>query len=286
MKELNPAIFKNIRRIQLNSTKLANSFLAGAYHSAFKGKGMEFEDVRAYVPGDEIRSIDWNVTARMNEPYVKNFREERELSVLLLVDISASARFGSLQSKQELIAEIGSLLAFSATKNNDRVGLILFSDIIEEYLPPKRGTSHILRIVRDLLAYVPARGKTDIAHALHFLGKVQKKTCICFLISDFLAPDFSHEAKLIARQHDLIAMSVNDPLENQFPQKALLNFQDLETGEQRLIEASPSEETRLEGTLKAVKALMSRVRGGYIPLLTNEPYLPAIQRFFKSRAKP
>lgn len=285
--EKNPAsIFKTIQRIQFNSTKLANDFLAGAYHSAFKGKGIEFEDVRTYVPGDDIRSIDWNVTARMNEPFVKNFKEERELPVLLLVDISASNRFGSKQSKKELVAEVASLLAFSATKNHDRVGLVLFSDIIEEYLPPKRGDRHILRIVRDLLAFEPTRSKTNIAHALRFAGKVQKRTCICFLISDFISDDFAQEARVFGKQHDFIAISVTDPYEWNFPPNLLVNLSDLEEGQTKYFDSSHPFPSSLPDRLQKVKELMKKIKGGYIELKTSEPYLAPIQRFFKLRTRP
>ena len=276
-------LYQNIRVIEFNSNKLANNLLAGAYRSAFKGKGMEFEEVRTYTPGDDIRSIDWNVTARMNEPYVKNFREERELSIMLLIDISASTRFGSRISKQKIIAEIGALLAFSARKNQDKVGLILFSDVIEEYLPPKHGLSHILRIVRDTLAFQPNRLKTNISHALNFLGKVQKKTCVAFLISDFMTSDFSQEAQLIARQHDLIAISVTDSSEYQIPVPALLNLKDLESEQELLIEGTSS--TDLKERNREIKNLMHRVRGGFIELKTDQEYFLPIQQFFQRRSR-
>ena len=284
-------LFKNIRRIQIETTHLVNDLFAGAYRSTFKGKGIEFEDVREYQIGDDIRSFDWNVTARMNKPYIKNFREERELSVMLLVDVSASSRFGSaVRSKSELIAEIGAVLAFSAIKNNDKIGLILFSDIIEKYIPPKKGLRHVLRTIRELLAFVPKNKGTDIKKALKFLGKVHRRGGVCFLISDFLCPDFSHELKVTARGYDLISIAITDPFELSFPNMALTTITDLESGKKLLVDtADPivQENYRKQaiGRLTALKKLIEKIGAGFIQVKTDQPYTDALRNFFRRREK-
>jgi len=284
-------IFKNIRRIQIYTSRTVNDLLAGAYHSAFKGQGMEFEDVREYQSGDEVRSIDWNVTARFSHPYVKSFREERELTVMLIVDVSASSRFGSGERlKSELIAEIGALLAFSAIKNNDKVGLILFSSEIEKYIPPAKGVRHVLRVIRELLAFEPVYPGTDIAAALKFLGKVQRRQGVCFLISDFISPDYSHEATLAAKRHDLITVAVRDPKEYSFPRMGLITLRDLESGKMVVVDSNhdavqesftKESEKRLEGH----KSLMNRIGAGFIDIRADRDYAMAIQRFFKTRKR-
>lgn len=282
-------LFKKIRRIQLVSLQLANDILAGAYHSAFKGKGMEFEDVREYEAGDDVRSIDWNVTARMNRPFVKNFREERELTVVLVVDISSSCRFGSRDLlKSDLIAEIAGVLAFSAIKNNDKVGLILFSDTVEKYLPPRKGTRNILRIIRELLLFQPKNHGSDINSALAFLGNVQRRAGICFLISDFICPDYSHQIKLIAKKHDLISICVSDPHEESFPEIHLAKFADLETGKITIVDTS-SDVVRMQ--LKRLsderflnlQKIMQKIGAGHIHIRTNQSYLEALRKFFQLR---
>lgn len=289
--ELSEALFKTIRRIQIQTNRLADDVLAGAYHSAFKGKGIEFEEVRQYLPGDEIRSIDWNVTARMNEPYIKLFKEERELTVLLIVDASFSCRFGQKdKQKSALIAEVGALLAFSAIKNNDKVGLILFSDQIEKYIPPRKGLRHVLRVIRELLYEQPESKGTDIAHALAFAGKVHQRSSVCFVISDFLSGTFDHEWALLAQKHDLIAMRVSDPWEKHFPNVGLVNMQDLETGRQEIVDTSSA---RIQQSLKQgfseqqerLTSLCNRVGTGLIELSTDTPPLTNIQRFFKMRSR-
>ncbi len=285
-----PDLFKTIRRIQISSVQLANDALAGAYRSAFRGKGMEFEDVREYQPGDEIRSIDWNVTARMNHPYIKNFREERELTVLLVVDVSASSRFGSRDhAKATLIAEIGAIFAFSAIKNNDKVGLILFSDIVEKYVPPGKGVQHVLRIIRELLAFQPKSKGTDLKGALSFLGKVQNRKGVCFLISDFLCPDFSHEAALIAQRHDLVAICLTDPYESKFPAVNLVALTDLETGKTALIDASIAVQETFSQTAKQRmqqnRHLFKKIGADFINIRTDQPYLVELHKFFKIREK-
>lgn len=241
MSRISPEVFKKIRKIQIHTTQLANDILAGAWHSAFKGQGMEFEEVREYLAGDDIRSIDWNVTARMHKPYVKVFREERELTVILLVDVSASSRFGSHnQLKKDLIAEIGAVLAFSAIKNNDNIGLILFSKTVEKYIPPKKGTRHVLRVIRELIAYEPQRKGTDLLSAFSFLGGILRRSAICFLVSDFLCPQPVHEFSLIAKKHDLISIAITDPCELDFPQMGLVNLRDLESGHSAVVDTANS----------------------------------------------
>jgi uncharacterized protein (DUF58 family) len=289
MAKTEPDLFKTIHRIHIVSTQLANDILAGAYHSAFKGRGIEFEDVREYQPGDEIRSIDWNVTARMNHPYVKNFREERDITVILVVDVSASSLFGGQHVlKKEMIAEIGAVLAFSAIKNNDKVGLLLFSDIIEKYIPPRKGIRHVLRIIRDLLAFQPKKTGTDLKNALSYLGKVQRKSGICFLISDFIAKDYSHEIALIAKRHDLISICVTDSYEHDFPKKGIVHLQDLESDETTISNTNTEKlQKRFQEDAKKRMELhehtMKQAGAGFIKIRTDESYFDALRKFFKLR---
>lgn len=282
-------LLKKIRRIQFQSNQLARDLLAGAYHSTFKGRGLEFEDVREYQPGDEIRTIDWHVTARMRHPYVKTFREERELTVFLVVDLSASMQFGShTQRKRDLIAEIGAALAFSALKNNDKVGLILFTDQIEKYLVPKKGVRHVLRVIRDLLAFEPVSRGTNLNAALSFLGNVQRRSSICFLISDFMADINLKKLAVTARQHDLISITVTDPYEQQFPSLGIAHLTDLESGKTRVVDTSDpqiqhSQELTTNARLLKIKKEMQKIGAGFIDVRTNKPYLSALRKFFKLR---
>ncbi len=233
---------RKIRYIEIYTNKAVNDVLAGEYHSVFKGRGMEFDEVREYTPGDEIRTIDWNVTARMGHPYVKRFVEERELTVLFLVDSSASGAFGSTgKLKCELAAEVCALLAFSAIKNNDKVGLIIFTDAIELYIPPKKGASHVLRLIRDVLGFQPRGKGTDIVCALDFLGRVIQRRAVVFLLSDFLAAGFEKRLRVAARRHDLIAVPVTDPRELELPDSGLVELEDAETGETVLVDTSDAE---------------------------------------------
>ncbi len=230
---------RKIRYIEIYTNKAVNDVLAGEYHSVFKGRGMEFDEVREYTPGDEIRTIDWNVTARMGHPYVKRFVEERELTVMFLVDLSASGAFGSTgKLKSELAAEVCALLAFSAIKNNDKVGLIIFTDAIELYIPPKKGASHVLRLIRDVLGFQPRGKGTDIVCALDFLGRVIHRRAVVFLLSDFLADGFEKRLRVAARRHDLIAVPVTDPRELELPDAGLIELEDAETGELALVDTS------------------------------------------------
>ncbi|MGZ3633704.1 MAG: DUF58 domain-containing protein [Parachlamydiaceae bacterium] len=288
---IDDTLYKTMRKIQIETTHLAEGLFAGMYRSAFKGKGIEFEDVREFQTGDEIRSVDWNVTAKMGYPYVKNFREERELTVMLIVDVSSSTRFGSANaSKSKLIAEIGALIAFSAVKNNDRVGLLMFSDRVEQFLAPKKGTRHVLRIIRDLLVTPQPNKKTDLSKALAYFGKVQRKSSICFVISDFMCPDCSHELTLLSKKHDLIVVSVIDPYEMTFPNVNLAQLVDLETGNQQMIDTgSPARQQAFvessEKHLKELKTLMGKIGGGFIDIRTDRPYFKEIERFFQTRGR-
>lgn len=286
-------IFDHIRRIQITTTRAVEDLFAGAYRSAFKGQGLEFEDVREYQPGDDIRHIDWNVSARLQHLYVKNFREERELTVMLVIDISASSQFSSSpRLKSEIIAEIGALLAFSAIKNQDRVGLLLFSNEIELYLSPKKGIRHVLRVIRDLLYFKPQHSGTDLKKALAFLGKVQKRHSICFLISDFLAPinQFEHESLLIAKRHDLIFLHVCDAHEENFPDLGLVHLKDLESGEMRLIDSAnftlqqSFRELAKERQQNLIR-LTNQIRAGFISVSSHLSYIPPLRKFFKLRER-
>lgn len=284
-------LFKKIQRIQFNASHLSDAIFAGAYRSAFRGQGMEFEEVREYQPGDDVRNIDWNVTARMNRPYMKSFREEREMTVMLVVDMSASTRYGSKsQLKSDLIAEISALLAFSAVTNNDRIGLILFSDRVQKYIKPKRGLRHILRIVRELLSPVEFGPKTDIAGALSFAGKMMPHSSICFLISDFIAPDFSKEARIISNKHDLIAINIVDPTERVFPSMSLVTYRDPETQATALVDTGSSEvlaslQKGYEQHLEAQKKLIRQMGASWLVIETNRPYLTYLRHFLSDKGR-
>src|SRR3982751_6594903 len=226
-------ILKKIRALEIKTRGFVDTVFAGDYHSVFKGRGMNFEDVREYQPGDEIRAIDWNVTARLGTAFVKKFTEERELTVVLVVDVSASGNFGSVsQSKRELAAEVACVLAFSAIRNNDKVGLLLFTDRVELCIPPKKGRSHTLRIIREILFFEPVGRKTEPALALDYLNKVVTRRAVVFFISDFQAPDFSQPLAVTARRHDFIALRIEDEREKVFPNIGLITLEDAETGEQ------------------------------------------------------
>jgi uncharacterized protein (DUF58 family) len=289
MSELSQEVIQKIRHIQMTTTHLADDMMAGAWHSAFKGQGMEFDEVREYQTGDEIRSIDWNVTARMNHPYVKVFGEERELTVLLIVDVSASLRFGGKhQLKRDLIAEVGAVLAFSAIKNNDKIGLVLFSSEIEKYIPPKKGTRHVLRCIRELLAFQPNHKGTDLEKALEFVGSLQSKKAICFLLSDFNCPLPEHSLNVIAKHHDLIAISVRDPYEENLPDLQLAQLEDLETGVQTAIDCGNDHTAEIfrKHSLRQLEDLektMHKIRAGIIHLRTDQNYLKPMRKFFKQR---
>tara|TARA_Y100001968_G_scaffold333512_1_gene396821 strand:+ start:3792 stop:4655 length:864 start_codon:yes stop_codon:yes gene_type:complete len=224
-------LLKKVRKIEIKTKGLSNQVFSGEYHSAFKGKGMAFSEVREYMPGDEIRTIDWNVTARFNHPYVKVFHEERELTVMLLVDISSSEIFGSSQQlKKEVIAELCAVIAFSATQNNDKIGAILFSDVTELYIPPKKGKKHILRIIRELIEFKPSSKKTNISCAIQYFNNMIKKRSIAFIVSDFIDNEYEQDLKIANKKHDIVALKVFDPREKILPNMGYVLFEDAETG--------------------------------------------------------
>ena len=249
---------------------------------------MEFEEVREYLPGDDFRSIDWNVTARMNRPFVKSFREERNMTLILAVDVSASTQFGSGNvSKKDFITEMAAVIAFSAIKNNDRVGLLLFSNQVESYFPPAKGTRHVLRVIRELLVHQPQHLETDIGAALSFLAKVQGRSCICFLISDFISKDYTQAATLIAAKHDLIGIAVSDPSERELPQLGLVSFYDLETKELKMVDTSSralrERFSKTHELTAAPKKLMQKMGADLVEIDTNHPYIPQLRKFFTLR---
>ena len=224
------ALLKKVRKIEIKTKGLSNHIFAGEYQTAFKGKGMAFSEVREYQPGDDVRSIDWNVTARYNAPFVKVFEEEREMTVMLLIDVSASGNFGTQeQFKRELATELSAILAFSAIKNNDKVGVIFFTDKVEQFIPPKKGKSHILRIIREVLAFQPTGKGTNIAVALEYFNSVIKKRSICFILSDFMSKEFDRPLKIASKKHDLVALRIHDTREDTLPNVGLVPMQDTET---------------------------------------------------------
>ncbi len=284
-------ILKKIRRLELKTRHIIDAAFAGQYRSVFKGRGMNFEEVREYQPGDEVRAIDWNVTARMGDAFIKKFTEERELTVMLVVDVSASGEFGSVElSKRELAAEIACLLAFSAIRNSDKVGLILFSDHVELFIPPKKGRVHILRLIREILYFTPRGRGTEPAAALNYLNRVVTRKSVVFLISDFQTPDFSRELTVTGRRHDLIAVPIVDPREEELPNVGRLRLEDAETGEQIEIDTSDrrmrAEYAHLIQKRRAdlVKNLL-RKRIDSIELRTDQDYVPALRTFFKTRER-
>ncbi len=285
-------LLKKIRNIELVTERLVRDRMAGQYHSVFKGSGIAFSEVRAYMPGDDIRLVDWNVSARMNEVYVKLFTEEREMTVLLLCDMSASGRFGSRdREKRELAAELAAVLAFSAIRNNDRVGLIIFTDEVERFVPPKKGKKHVLRVVSEILSFVPRSPRTRIAAGLDFLGRIARRRAVAFLVSDFLDDPGAYERSLriAARRHDLVPVSITDPLEMALPDVGLLELSDPETGERVVFDTSGPEarafalESQRARTTR--DSLFKRLSLEAIALDTDRPYLPALTSFFEARAR-
>jgi uncharacterized protein (DUF58 family) len=284
-------ILKKIRALEIKTRGLVATAFAGDYHSVFKGRGMNFEDVREYQPGDEIRAIDWNVTARMGNAFVKKFTEERELTVMLVVDVSASGNFGSTtQSKRELAAEVACLLAFSAIRNNDKVGLILFTDRVELFIPPKKGRSHTLRLIRDILFFEPKGRGTEPALALDYLNKIVTRRAVVFFISDFQAPDFSRALAVSGRRHDFVAIHIHDERERLLPNIGIITLEDAETGDQ--IEINTADRTtraRFSGFVDEREQELARVlrRNNIdaIALQTGKDYLPQLRSFFKQRER-
>ena len=292
-------ILKKIRQIELRTNRIVTETLAGAYHSVFKGQGMNFDEVREYQPGDDVRAIDWNVTARMNHPFIKKFVEERELTLMLVVDVSGSGLFGSRgQSKRELAAEIASVLAFSAIRNNDKVGLLLFTDEVEKFIPPRKGRSHVLRVIREVLFFEPKRRGTDLVQALEFMGRVLPHKAICAVISDFLSPAAAAilpkaeqtALRIANRRHDVVAVQITDRHELELPALGRLILEDAETGEILEVntDASSSRDAFALRQQKQLGDLGRQFRASgidSIQLRTDEPYAATLGKFFETREK-
>ncbi len=282
-------LLKKVRKIEIKTRRLSDHIFGGEYHSTFKGRGMTFSEVRQYQFGDDVRSIDWNVTARYSEPFVKVFEEERELTMMLVVDISGSKLFGTEeQFKDEVVTEIAATLAFSATQNNDKIGLILFSDEIELYIPPKKGRSHVLRIIRELIEFKPKSKKTDVAMALKFLSRVMKKKAIVFVLSDFIAEDYNQTLKIAARRHDITGIRVYDRHEESIPNLGMVQMEDEETGELKLINTS-SKKVRANYSkyynekVAYYKESFTKSGAGVINCRVDESYVKKLLGYFKRR---
>ncbi|MEK9619576.1 MAG: DUF58 domain-containing protein [Flavobacteriales bacterium] len=282
-------LLKKVRKIEIKTKGLSKQVFSGEYHSAFKGRGMAFSEVRNYIPGDEIRTIDWNVTARFNEPYVKVFEEERELTVMLLVDISGSESFGSDELlKREFIAEIGAVLAFSATQNNDKIGAILFSDQIELYIPPKKGRKHILRIIRELIEFKPNSNLTNIGDVVQHFNNLIKKRAIAFLISDFIGQNLEKALKITAKKHDLIALRIYDQREKELPNMGLTLFEDGESGKRRWINTSKKRvrETYYNNSLSRehnILEIFKKSKVDHANICIQSGYIQPLMNLFKKR---
>jgi len=282
-------ILKKVRKIEIKTRRLSDHIFSGEYHTSFKGRGMTFSEVRQYQYGDDVRAIDWNVTARYNEPYVKVFEEERELTMMLMVDCSGSESFGTQnQLKSEVVTEIAATLAFSSTQNNDKVGLILFSDEIELFIPPKKGKSHVLRIIRELIEFQPKSKKTDIAQALKFLSSVMKKKAIVFMISDFMSKDYEHTLKIASKKHDVTGIRVFDKREESLPNLGLVNMLDAESGETMLVDTSSKKlrqnyEINYRTNVNYFSSVFSKCGAGAVSSRVDESYVTKLLGYFKAR---
>jgi len=282
-------LLKKVRKIEIKTRGLSNQIFSGEYHTAFKGRGMAFSEVREYMPGDDIRTIDWNVTARFNNPYVKIFEEEREMTVMLVVDMSGSKDFGTKEkTKRELITELCAVLSFSAIQNNDKIGVIFFSDQIEKFIPPKKGKSHILRIIRELIEFTPVHKKTNISQALKYLNNVIKKRSIAFLMSDFLDTNYEEALKIANRKHDVVGIRIYDRHEKELPNIGLIKILDAETSELRWIDTS---DKQVRTAYKAsalkfdddLKKLLNRSGVDFTSIATHESYITPLVNLFKKR---
>ena len=284
-------ILKKVRSIEIKTKGLSNHIFAGEYNTAFKGRGMTFSEVREYEIGDDLRTIDWNVTARYNSPFVKVFEEEREITLMLMVDVSSSSSFGTNKRfKRELVSEISAVLAFSAIKNNDKVGVIFFSDKIEKFISPSKGKKHILRIIKEILTFQSASKKTNIKKALEYFNRVTKKRSICFLLSDFFDSDFFEPVKLSAKRHDLVAVNTLDSRELEIPNVGLLSLQDSEEDNEILVDSSDRKfrrnfKNKQLSRLETLKKELSLCGADYIQLLTQEDIISPLINFFKNRKK-
>ncbi len=287
---LNRELLKKVKKIELSTRHLVNEVFGGEYHSVFKGRGMEFAEVREYTPGDDIRTIDWNVSARTGAPYVKLFEEERELTVMILVDASASGAFGTrIQMKRTLAAELSAVLAFSAVKNNDKVGLIIFTDHVEKYIPPRKGRSHVLRVIREVLNHEPVHQGTSINTALEFMSRVIRKRSVTFMISDFLDKDYEKSLKQASRKHDMLSFHLQDPWEIELPNLGLIQIHDGETGETSLINTGKASlrktyEAKSRERFDKLQAFFKSSGLDYLPIRTDVPYVDPLISFFRKRA--
>lgn len=289
-------LLKSVRKIEIKTRGLSHQIFAGEYHSAFKGRGMAFSEVREYQYGDDVRNMDWNVTARLRAPYVKVFEEERELTVMLLVDVSASRCFGTREKlKRDLVAEVGAVLSFSAALNNDKVGALFFSDRVEQFIPPKKGRSHLLRILREMLEFEPAHPGTDISEALRFLTNALKKRCTAFLLSDMLdldahcRPRFEDALKIAANKHDLAAIRLYDPRERELPKVGLMRLRDAETGREMWVDTSlrrvRDDYSRWYGQAQAqVQQVFKKYRIDNVEVATDQDYVAPLIKLFKTRS--
>ncbi|MCC9017512.1 MULTISPECIES: DUF58 domain-containing protein [Flavobacterium] len=282
-------LLKKVRKIEIKTKRLSNHIFSGEYHSSFKGRGMTFSEVRQYQYGDDIRNIDWNVTARYNEAHVKVFEEERELTMVLMVDISGSEGFGSKsQFKKDIVTEIAATMAFSATQNNDKIGLILFSDNVELYIPPKKGRSHVLRIIRELIEFEPKSHKTDISQALKFLSGTQKKKAIVFMISDFMAENYEQTLKIASKKHDITGVRVYDIREEKIPNLGMVSMLDAETGKIQLVNTGSKTvrlnyEKHYQDRVNYFKDIFSKSGAGVVNTRVDENYVTKLLGYFKSR---
>jgi uncharacterized protein (DUF58 family) len=284
-------LLKKVRQLEIRTRGLVNQVFSGEYHSVFKGRGMEFSEVREYQPGDEIRTIDWNVTARLNHPFVKIFEEERELTVMLLVDMSGSQFFGSRTAlKRDIAVELSAILAFSAMKNNDKVGAILFTDEIEQFIPPRKGKTHALRIVRELLSFEPKSRKTSLNAGLQYLNRVQKKRSIVFLLSDFMDQGYEQALRIAGKRHDLVGIVLLDPRERELPKVGLMTFLDAETGRQQWVDTS---DRKVRGAHLAYwnnvhqqrRSMFLKSKLDAVEIRLDQPYMKPLTDFFRRREK-
>jgi len=284
-------LLRKVRKIHITTSRMVTDVFAGHYQSVFKGKGMEFDEVREYLPGDDIRTIDWNVTARMGYPYVKKFAEERELTVIFLLDLSYSCHFGTVnQLKSQLAAELCALLSFSAIKNHDRVGLVAFTDRVEKFIPPGKGVQHVLRMVRDALFFRPESKGTDIPLALEYLNRLFPRKTLTFILSDFYPANFQKPLSIISKRHDIVAISLVDPLELNLPRVGLMQLEDAETGQTFLVDTSHERSRESYNRMareigEERKKLFRSIPIDHIDIRTDAPYLPALINFFRMRER-
>ena len=284
-------VLENIRRIEIGTKGLVNEIFSGEYHTVFKGRGMEFAEVREYIPGDDIRNIDWNVTARTGAPFVKIFSEERELSVMLLVDMSRSGTFGThYRMKDEVAIEICALLAFSAMKNNDKVGLLIFTDKIEKFIPPRKGREHVLRVLREIVYHEPQNSGTNLKTALDYLLRVIKRNSVVFVLSDFMDEGYEKSLRVASTKHDVIAIKVTDPLEEELPDAGLISLFDAESGENIVIDSSDrnvrnSYMAERQAQREYLEKMFRKINLDYVTIITSESYVEPLYKFFRQRAK-